>query len=165
MQVNRVVRLGARIILGLMFLVLGGDKLVGGQFTSKGFLAGWATGQIAAGKALGFYQPFLQQVVVPNDWLFAWAIAIGEFVLGIALISGVLLRPMALLGALEVACIGAASAAPVPGASLAATVAGTLTFIPLILLLLTIAGEAEGDPLAGGGGGGGGGGKRRRERD
>lgn len=165
MQMNRIVRLTARIILGLMFLVFGGDKIFGGQFTTKGFLSGWVTGEIAAGHAFPFFRAFLEKVVVPNDWFFAWTIALGEFLLGIALISGVLLRPAAFFGALLVSFIGLASAAPPAGASLAVTAGGLMKFAPLILLLLVISAEAEGDPLAGTGGGGGGGRRRKGERD
>ncbi len=154
MGINRVVRLAARIILGLVFLVLGGDKIFGGQFVAKGTIAGWVTSQAAAGHVFPFYQPFLERIVLPNDWLFAWLIALGEFALGIALISGVLLRIAAFLGAIEVALIGLGTAAPPAGASLATAVSGTLEFLPLILLLLVIAADAEGDPLAGGGRGG-----------
>ena len=153
MALNRVVRLGARIILGLMFLVLGGDKIFGGQFTGKGTIAGWVTNEAAAGHVFSFYRPFLEKIVAPNDWLFAWLIALGEFALGIALISGVLLRIAAFLGAIEVAAIGLGSAAPPAGASLAEAVAGSLKFLPLILLLLVIAVEADADPLGGSGGG------------
>jgi thiosulfate dehydrogenase [quinone] large subunit len=151
MATSRVVRLLVRIILGLVFLVLGGDKIFGGQFTSKGFLAGWITEQVASGHVAPFYRPFLETIVAPNDWLFAWIIAVGEFALGIALISGVLLRIAAVLGALEVAMIGLASAMPPAGATLAGAVAGTLQFLPLVLLLLVIAADAEVDPLAAGG--------------
>jgi uncharacterized membrane protein YphA (DoxX/SURF4 family) len=163
MQMNRVVRLGARIILGLMFLVYGGDKIFGGRFTAKGSLSAWATGQIAGGHVFAFYRPFLERVVIPNDALFAWCVALCEFFLGVALLSGVLLRLTAFLGALLIVLIGLGSAAPAAGASLAMTVGGIGQFLPLILLLLVVAAEAEGDPL--GGFGGGGSGRRRRGGD
>lgn len=162
MATNRVVRLAARIILGLMLLVLGGEKLFGGQFTAKGSLAAWVTGELTAGHAFSFYRPFLERVVIPNDWLFAWLVTLGEVAGGIALISGVLLRPIAILAAVEIACIGLASTAPAPGASLAASVGGAMKVVPLLLLLLVIAAEAEGDPLAAASGARG---RRRGERE
>jgi hypothetical protein len=154
MALNQFVRLMARIIIGLYFVVLGGDKLIRGTFTAPHFLSDWATQQIAEGHAFSAFQPFLEQIVIPNGRIISWVFAGAEFALGIALISGVLIGPVALLGAVQVACILLASGKPAPGTALSTAIAGTLPFVPLMLLLLVIsAEEARAMPRIGGGGG------------
>src|SRR5262245_66536185 len=115
MQLTQFVRLLARIIIGLYFLVLGGDKLIRGDFTAPHFLSNWATQQIAEGHTFSAFQPFLEQVVIPNGRIISWVFAGAEFALGIALISGVFIGPVALLGGVQVACLPSGSGKPAPG--------------------------------------------------
>ncbi len=151
MPIQRAVRIFARIVLGLYFLVFGGDKILGGKFTASGQLADWTAEQIAGGHAFSFVRPFLETIVIPNGHLLSWIVAISEFGLGLALLSGLFLEPAAALGAVLVAVIGLSSAAPPAGAGLAATIGGTLQFVSLILLLLVISTGGEGVSLGGGG--------------
>ncbi len=44
------------------------------------------------GKTLGFYQPFLVDVVTPNITLFAWLVSLGELLVGISLLSGTVVK-------------------------------------------------------------------------
>jgi uncharacterized membrane protein YphA (DoxX/SURF4 family) len=164
MPVQHAVRVLARIVLGLYFLVFGGDKIISGQFTAPTQLADWTAEQLAGGHAFPIVRPFLEEIVMPNGHLLSWVVAIAEFGLGICLLTGLLLGPAAALGAVLMAVIGFASTAPPPGAGLAATLGGTLQFVALILLLLMISADAERLSLGRGGGGGGGGrGKKSKE--
>ena len=47
MPIQRAIRVFARIVLGLYFLVFGGDKILGGEFTAPGRLADWTAEQLA----------------------------------------------------------------------------------------------------------------------
>lgn len=163
MPLSQLVRLIARVVIGLYFLVFGGDKILGREFTAPGHLADWATTQIAEGHAFSFFRPFLEQVVIPNGRILSWVFAVAEFGLGLSLLSGLLLGPVALLGAIQVACIGFASGAPRSGAGLSEALAGTLTFVPLILLLLVISAENGAGPFRGGPRGGGR--SKKKEKD
>jgi uncharacterized membrane protein YphA (DoxX/SURF4 family) len=141
----------ARLFLGVCFLVFGGSKIFGGEFLSPGFVADWARKQIEEGHVYSFYVPFLENVVIPNGRVFAFAVAFGEFILGISLVSGALLRPFGFLGILLLTNIALCSVAPEPGASVSAILGGTLQFTSLILLLFVIATNAEAARARGGG--------------
>jgi thiosulfate dehydrogenase (quinone) large subunit len=48
----------------------------------------------------GFYANFVQSVVIPNFTLFAWLIFLAELAVGLALLTGTLVRVASVLGAL-----------------------------------------------------------------
>lgn len=133
----------ARMFLGICFLVFGGNKVFGGEFMAKGSLAAWSQKQIAEGHVFAFFRPFLETVVIPNDRLFAIAVAFGEFALGIALVAGVMLRPAGVLGILLVACIALSSTAPPAGATFSMILGGALQFAALACLLFIFAANAD----------------------
>ncbi|MFN0152190.1 MAG: DoxX family membrane protein [bacterium] len=133
----------ARMFLGVCFLVFGGDKVFGGEFMAKGSLAAWSQTQLAGGKVFAFYRPFLENIVIPNDRLFAIAVAFGEFALGIALVAGVMLRPAGALGILLVASICFSSAAPPPNAEFSMILGSVLQFATLALLMFIFAANAD----------------------
>lgn len=88
-----------RIYVGVYFLVHGWGKVIrGAEFPPAlpGFFENYA------GKMPGFYQAFVDGVVLPNVTLFGYLVAYGELFLGLALIAGVLTRLASFLGAVMV---------------------------------------------------------------
>ena len=79
-----------RIAIGVFFLVFGEYKLTGQEFVHGGF-RGWIERFVADG-AYPFMLPILKGLVLPHDLLFGWAVAIGEFAIGVALVLGVAVR-------------------------------------------------------------------------
>ena len=77
MPIQRAVRVFARIVLGLYFLVFGGDKILGGKFTAPGQVAGWAAEQLKGGHAFSICRPFIEEIVIPNGHLLSWVVAIS----------------------------------------------------------------------------------------
>ncbi|UCF40533.1 MAG: DoxX family protein [Gemmatimonadota bacterium] len=89
--VQRVLLVVLRVYLGTVVLVAGWGKLSGeGEFASR--LVGMAERNIANGSTHGFYQGFLEGVVVPNAGLFAALVIMGEVLGGLALITGTATR-------------------------------------------------------------------------
>ena len=50
---------------------------------------------------LGLYRTFLQDIVVPNFFLFGWLVFLTETAIGISLVMGLLTRAGALMGTLQ----------------------------------------------------------------
>jgi thiosulfate dehydrogenase [quinone] large subunit len=88
-----------RLYAGWVYLVASLSKMAGGwlsQPTLRSIVEGW----LAGGKPYGFYAPFLQKVVIPHATLFTVLVVIGELLVGIGLLAGVLTRAAAVLGIL-----------------------------------------------------------------
>ena len=88
-----------RVYTGVFFLIYGWGKIRNPEFENG--LAGFVSGNLD--KAFGFYRPFLESVVLPNNGLFAVMVGWGEFLIGITLIVGLATRWASLAGALMVA--------------------------------------------------------------
>lgn len=95
-----------RIGFGLYFTSYGLDKIMAGYLTSAGPITGFLFGNPAAtpptrgavANAMPFYADFLTSVVQPNIQLFAYLVALGEFVAGILLLLGLLTRLGSIIG-------------------------------------------------------------------
>ena len=88
-----------RVYTGLFFLYYGIGKLRRDNFADG--LTGFVTSNLE--NSFGFFQPFLEDVVLPNAGVFAFLVAWGEFLAGIALVLGLATRYAAVGGALMVA--------------------------------------------------------------
>lgn len=88
-----------RVYAGVFFLKYGFGKITNPDFADG--LAGFVTGNLD--KCFGFMRPFLESVVIPNNGLFAFLVAWGELLLGIALILGLATRYASIAGAFMVA--------------------------------------------------------------
>lgn len=87
-----------RVYTGIFFLYYGFRKVArGGDFDISGFLQGRME------TAFGWYQPLIENVLLPNAGLLSFLVAWGEVALGIALILGLATRYAALAGAFMVA--------------------------------------------------------------
>lgn len=89
-----------RIYTGVFFLYYGFGKIRGGNFDQG--LAGFVTSNLE--NSFAFFTPFLESVVLPNAAVFAFLVAWGELLVGIALIVGLATRYAAIAGAVMVMC-------------------------------------------------------------
>ena len=78
--------LAVQIIIGYEFLLSGLTKVKSGEFVD-GFAKDLRE---TSADAPGWYRSFLDDVVLPNDTLFAWLTQLGELAIGATLIGGAL---------------------------------------------------------------------------
>jgi thiosulfate dehydrogenase (quinone) large subunit len=88
-----------RIAVGVLFLIFGEYKVFGTQFTVHGGLRHWINQFIAEG-AYPFMVPILRRVVLHFATPIVFLVAYGELAIGVALVSGVLVRPASACGLL-----------------------------------------------------------------
>jgi thiosulfate dehydrogenase [quinone] large subunit len=96
---NENVFAALRIGVGVFFLVFGEYKVFGTQFTLGGGFQNWINRFIAHGAYL-FMLPVLRNFVLPHATAIAFAVAYGEFAIGLALIFGILTRTASVWGLL-----------------------------------------------------------------
>lgn len=87
-----------RLYAGFFFAWHGISKLTRDNFADG--LAGFLNAQVS--QSFGFYRPFIESVVLPNNGLFAALVSWGEFAVGVAMILGLATRYAAAVGALLV---------------------------------------------------------------
>jgi uncharacterized membrane protein YphA (DoxX/SURF4 family) len=89
--VQRLLLVVLRVYFGVVLLVSGWRKLWGeSEFAPR--LVGMVERNISNGVTHGFYQGFLEGLVVPNAGLFAALVMTGEVLGGLALITGTATR-------------------------------------------------------------------------
>jgi thiosulfate dehydrogenase [quinone] large subunit len=88
-----------RVYTGIFFLKYGFGKVQRGQDFADG-LAGFVGSNLE--NSFGFFRPVLESFVLPNKLLFAYLVAWGELLVGIALILGLATRYAAVAGAVMV---------------------------------------------------------------
>jgi thiosulfate dehydrogenase (quinone) large subunit len=86
-----------RIAVGALFLIFGEYKVFGTQFTLGGGFQGWITRFLADG-AYPFMVPVLRRVVLPHGTAIAFLVAYGELAIGLALVTGWLVRAASVCG-------------------------------------------------------------------
>jgi thiosulfate dehydrogenase (quinone) large subunit len=98
-QENRNARALAmlRIGVGMFFLVFGEYKVFGTQFTLGGGFQFWIN-KFLEGGVYPFMVPVLRGFVLPHATAIAFAVAYGEFCIGLGLVLGILVRPASLGG-------------------------------------------------------------------
>jgi len=129
-----------RIATGILFVAEGSGKIAG-KFVHGAFAR---DAEEMAQKGWPLWGSFLRSVVVPHTGVFAWAVALGELLLGIALILGLLTRVAAAAGVLLLLTI-LLGQSYVPGAGLVGWITAGLTTKFAILLLLSLAASGYGD--------------------
>jgi len=80
-----------RIAVGCLFLIFAEYKVVGTQFTLQGGFQHWIN-LFLEGGAFPFMVPVLKNFVLPHATPIAFLVAYGELGIGIALVSGILVR-------------------------------------------------------------------------
>lgn len=88
---------GLRVAVGALFLIFGEYKVFGTQFTLGGGFQSWINRFLADG-AYPFMVPVLQGFVLPHGTVIAFLVAYGELGIGLALVSGVLVRTASAFG-------------------------------------------------------------------
>ncbi len=83
-----------RIAIGLMFLTTWGSNLNKDLYTPDG-LEGFLRGQLNP-DSLGVYRTFIEDVIIPIKGIFAPFQLVTELLLALALLTGVLTRPVSL---------------------------------------------------------------------
>lgn len=86
-----------RISVGLLFLIFGQYKVFGSKFTLGGGFQFWINRFLADG-AYPFMVPVLQKVVLPRGTAISFLVAYGELAIGLALVTGILVRPASICG-------------------------------------------------------------------
>ena len=87
-----------RIGVGILFLVFGEYKVFGTQFTLGGGFRGWIERFLAGGAAYPFMVPVLRSFVLPHQTAIAFLVAYGELAIGMALVTGILVRLASVAG-------------------------------------------------------------------
>jgi uncharacterized membrane protein YphA (DoxX/SURF4 family) len=128
-----------RIATGVLFFAEGFGKITG-KFVRGAFAQ---DAQEMARKAWPLWGSFLRSVVVPHSGAFAWVVALGELLLGVALILGFLTRIAAAAGVLLLLAI-LLGQSYVPGADWMGWITAGLTTKFAILLLLSLAASGYG---------------------
>ena len=127
-----------RIVMGLMFLASGWYKVFTPQIYWQNFLdqvQSWVRGP-----AVDFYQPFLLNVVIDHPRVFASLIGMTELFLGVGLLLGLAVRPVALIGMLYMLNLMCATIfAPGPHAPMGAYVGAQVEHLATFFLLATFA--------------------------
>jgi len=88
-----------RISVGLLFLIFAQYKVLGPQFARGGGFQFWINRFLTEG-AYPFMVPVLQKFVLPHATPIAFLVAYGELAIGLALVTGVLVRPASICGAI-----------------------------------------------------------------
>ena len=88
-----------RISLGLLFLIFAQYKVFSTQFTLGGGFQFWINRFVTDG-AYPFMLPILQKFVLPYATPIAFLVAYGELAIGLALLTGIMVRPASICGAI-----------------------------------------------------------------
>lgn len=106
-----------RISIGILFLIFAEYKVFGTQFTLGGGFQYWINSFLEAG-AYPFMAPVLRNFVLPHATAIAFLVAYSELAIGIALVSGRLVRAASLCGLVYMATLLSSSNYPGPHAPL-----------------------------------------------
>ena len=86
-----------RIGVGVLFLIFGEYKVFGTQFALGGGFQFWIN-KFLEGGVYPFMEPVLRNFVLPHATSIAFAVAYGEFCIGLGLVLGLLVRPASVGG-------------------------------------------------------------------
>lgn len=87
-----------RIAIGLLFVLFGGYKVFGTEFTLRGGFQMWIHRFLQEG-SYPFMVPILRGFVLTHATAIAFLTAYGELAIGLALVLGILVRVASLFGA------------------------------------------------------------------
>lgn len=86
-----------RIGVGSLFLIFGQYKVFGTAFTLHGGFEFWIN-KFLEGEAYPFMAPILRGFVLPHATSIAFLVAYGELAIGVALVSGIMVRSASFCG-------------------------------------------------------------------
>ena len=126
---------GVRIATSVFFLLFGEYKLTSPAFAHEKF-QGYLHDYITT-TAVGFYRPVLSGVVLPHAVFFGYTVGVVELLLGVCLLLGLWVRPVAIVGILFLLNLTlAAWWEPGHGAPLWRYFGARLDTLPLMFLLI-----------------------------
>ena len=102
-----------RIAVGVLFLIFAQYKVLGTQFTLGGGFQFWINRFIEQG-AYPFMAPVLRSFVLPHATAIAFLVAYGELAIGIALVTGIAVRPASVCGFIYMIALVMSSNYPTP---------------------------------------------------
>ena len=129
---NTVALAGLRIAVGVLFLMFGQYKVFGTQFTLGGGFERWIHTFLEQG-AYPFMAPVLKNFVLPHTMPLAFLIAYGELAIGVALVSGILVRMASACGLIFMLALLFSSNYPGAGAPLWQYLGASLNHLVLAL--------------------------------
>jgi thiosulfate dehydrogenase (quinone) large subunit len=94
---NTVALAGLRIAVGVLFVMFGQYKVFGAQFTLRGGFEHWIHSFLDQG-TYPFMAPVLRGFVLAHSTAIAFLVAYGELAIGVALVSGILVRTASVCG-------------------------------------------------------------------
>ncbi|HLV87381.1 MAG TPA: DoxX family membrane protein [Candidatus Sulfotelmatobacter sp.] len=97
---NAVALAGLRIAVGCLFLIFAQYKVFGTQFTLGGGFQWWIHLFLEESDAYPFMAPVLERIVLPHATAIAFLVAYGELAIGLALVSGIWVKPASGFGLL-----------------------------------------------------------------
>ncbi len=86
-----------RVVVGIIFLFFGWYKVASPAF-ARGGIRQYFDRFLQHQTVVSFYRPFLERIAVPHAALFGYGVGIGELLIGLSLVSGVLVRVAAVGG-------------------------------------------------------------------
>jgi thiosulfate dehydrogenase [quinone] large subunit len=124
-----------RIATSVFFILFGQYKVFGAGFAHGGFQQ-YLQSYIENG-AVGFYKPFLADLVLPHAVFFGYMVGVGELFIGISLLLGKWVRPASVLGILHMISLTLATwYGPGPGAPVWRYFGAELDHLPLLFLFV-----------------------------
>jgi len=94
---NTLALASLRVAVGCLFLIFAQYKVFGTQFTLHGGFQFWIHRFLQEG-AYPFMVPVLERVVLPYATPIAFLVAYGELAIGLALVSGIMVRTASAFG-------------------------------------------------------------------
>jgi thiosulfate dehydrogenase (quinone) large subunit len=95
---NDIALAGLRMAVGGLFLIFAQYKVFGTQFRLGGGFKEWIHRFLADRSAYPFMVPLLERFVLPHARAFAFLVSYGELAIGLALVSGIGVRPASVFG-------------------------------------------------------------------
>lgn len=105
-----------RIAVGVLFLIFAQYKVFGTEFTQGGGFQMWIERFLNDRATYPFMVPVLQGFVLPHAGIIAYLAAYGELAIGLALVSGILVRLASACGAIYMLALLFSSNYPGAGA-------------------------------------------------
>jgi thiosulfate dehydrogenase (quinone) large subunit len=132
-----------RIAVGVLFLIFGEYKVFGTQFTLHGGFQTWITRFIEHG-AYPFMVGLLKGFVLAHPVPIAFLVAYGELLIGIALVTGILVRSASICGLIFMLTLLFSSDYPGAGAAFWQYFGASLSHSVFALCFATfLAGDAD----------------------
>lgn len=124
-----------RIATSVFFLLFGQYKVFSSTFAHGGFQQ-YLQSFIESG-AVGFYKPFLANLILPHAVFFGYVVGLVELFIGVSLLLGIWVRPASVIGVLHMLSLTLATwQGPGPGAPFWRYFGAELDHLSLLFLFI-----------------------------